>query len=47
MTLLTEPEPQRPHKSGGSRDRKAPRARHYPVYIAAYTEYYLPKMGIV
>ena len=29
--------PPRPHKSDGTQERKAPPARHYPVYIGAYT----------
>ena len=34
--LLSEPEPEHPHKSGGSSNRKAPPAREYPVRIGTY-----------
>lgn len=37
MRAKHDPEPERPHKDGGSPDRKGPPGRLYPVYIGSYT----------
>lgn len=37
LTLLTDPEPERPHKAAAAQIGKAPPGRHYPVYIGAYS----------
>jgi hypothetical protein len=36
LSVITDPEAERPHKAAAAQIGKAPPGRHYPVYISAW-----------